>query len=168
MKELDDFKVLVTSEKYLDAVKYLNDRYFGGDAAYELGVYDGAEGKHAKTHGTGTERAIIFNTLYLKRIVDCPEAEKGDVFAKIVSTFRHERVHAAQRADADYKKKTTKEEREFMAYSEELIPSDGLPVLSGELWGKTYEKACSVFNDIKAPVAEAYRKRKAEIDALKK
>lgn len=166
MKELDEFKTFLTGEKYLKAVKYLNDKYFSGDTTYALGVYEGEEHHHAKTHGTGTERAIIFNTLYLKRILTCEKANEEAVFAKIVSTFRHERVHIAQRADADYKKKSTKEEREFMAYSEELIPADNIPALTGELWEKTYEKACEVFNGIPTPVATEYKNRKDYIDSL--
>lgn len=164
MKELEDFKELVLDGKYLDAVKYLNDRYFDGDTSYELGVYDDAEGHHAKTRGTGDERAIIFNTLYLKRIIEDEEA----IFAKIISTLRHERVHIVQRADTNYEDKSTKAEREFMAYSEELIPFEGLPPLSNKLWKKTYDKACKNFNAIESSIAEKYAERKALIDSLRK
>lgn len=166
MKELEDFKKLVLDGKYLDAVKYLNDRYFDGDTSYELGVYDDAEGHHAKTRGTGDEQAIIFNTLYLKRIIDCGEENKEAIFAKIISTLRHERVHIAQRADANYKDKSTKAEREFMAYSEELIPLEGLPPLSDGLWKKTYDKACDNFKAIEPSATEKYAERKALIDSF--
>lgn len=169
MKNLNEFKELIESESYTEALKFLNDEYFGGDTSYQLiakEIEDEERAFHAKTGGRGEGKCrITFSVDYLDRVLD-EEKNDEEVFAKIISTFRHERVHVEQRKDEVYMDSSTKEEREFMAYSEELFPCECLPALSDAFWLDAYNKAERNYNAMSSP-SETLQARKAAVDKIK-
>ena len=69
-------------------------------------------------------------------------------FYKVINTLKHERKHFEQRSDPNYSTTTTKEEREFMAYSEELIKTEGIPQLVSNYYTSTYNKMKKQYNAI--------------------
>lgn len=70
-------------------------------------------------------------------VVYCNEEE---VFAKCISTLRHERMHVTQLIKGEFRTKTP-DELEFTAYSEKLLPDFALPALSDAMWEAAWKKA---------------------------
>nr|WP_165021231.1 DUF4157 domain-containing protein [Dysgonomonas sp. ZJ279] len=159
----DKFKELVDGKDYLKAIELLNNTYFNGDKDYKLEVENHIKrSRHAATSGKGNNVKIKFNIPYIEQMAD----GSHEKFTKIIGTLRHEREHFKQRQDEDYTTNTTKEEREFLAYSEELLFSTELPELHGELRKKTYKKAKNQYEKLTPDLQAKYTLRKNEIDSL--
>lgn len=168
MSNLDIFKTYLTNNQNNEAINFLNNTYFQGDKTYQLKVEDfGGDHAHAKTGGTESSPCITFKPAYLRRILTNPTNEE-EVFAKCISTLRHERMHVAQLIKGEFCTKTL-DELEFMAYSEELLPNSALPALSDAMWEATWEKANYHYGKITNPsLSEEYQKRKTLIDSLQR
>lgn len=157
------FKELVDKKMYLKAIELLNDTYFSGDKNYQLIIENSKKAsRHAATSGKGNNVTIKFNIPYIEQMAD----GSHEKFTKIIGTLRHEREHYRQRQDINYATNTTKEEREFLAYSEELLFSTELPELHGKAREKTYEKAKKQYENMSDPLKIKYDLRKKEIDSL--
>ena len=144
-------------------IKELQEKYFPSINSCNIIVLDYGN-DHAGTSGhfesdgikDKDTRQIKFNVKYLHEMAKTGTDES---YAKLIGTLRHELVHYVQRADPDYRTKTTKEEREFLAYSEELIDQEGIPILSGEYRTKTKEKANAYYNKLTDDLKEKYKFR---------
>ena len=135
-----DMYIKKGNAEYNNAVKFLNETYFDDNITINVDASMKST-THASTGGKIDEnmidtRYIKFNPAYLLSMND------GTIgsFYKVINTLKHERKHFEQRSDPDYSTKTTKEEREFMAYSEELIETEGIPQLIGQYYISTYNK----------------------------
>lgn len=106
MSNLDIFKTYLTNNQNNEAINFLNNTYFQGDKTYQLKVEDfGGDHAHAKTGGTESSPCITFKPAYLRRILTNPTNEE-EVFAKCISTLRHERMHVAQLIKGEFCTKT--------------------------------------------------------------
>lgn len=165
MSNLDTFKTYLTNNQNDEAINFLNNTYFQGDKTYQLKVEDFEEDHaHAKTEGTESSPCIKFKPAYLRRILTSPTNEE-EVFAKCISTLRHERMHVTQLIKGEFGTKTP-DELEFMAYSEELLPDSALPALSDAMWKAAWKKADAHYGKLTIP-SQAYQDRKALIDQLR-
>lgn len=165
MSHLDTFKIYLADNKNDEAINFLNNTYFHGDRTYQLKVEDfGGDHAHAKTGGTKSSPCITFKTNYLRRILTSRTNEE-EVFAKCISTLRHERMHVAQLIKGEFETKSP-DELEFMAYSEELLPDSTLPELSNAMWEAAWKKANDHYEKLKLPSPE-YQNRKRRIDQLR-
>lgn len=165
MSNLDTFKTYLTNNQNDEAINFLNNTYFQGDKTYLLKVKDfGGDHAHAKTGGTESSPCITFKPAYLRRILTSPTNEE-EVFAKCISTLRHERMHVTQLIKGEFRTKTP-DELEFMAYSEELLPDSALPALSDVMWEAAWKKSDDHYGKLTIP-SQAYQDRKTLIDQLR-
>lgn len=136
------FSTLIQEDKYTEAVQYLNRIYFNNEHTDKISAVDkGKASIHASVSGVkrseiNDDREIVFNENYLIKMDD----GSNESFYKVINTLKHERKHFEQRSDPDYFTNTTKEEREFMAYSEELIKTEGIPQLTDQYYTSTYNR----------------------------
>ena len=150
------FSRYIKHKQYENAIRFLDATYFDKGLKDKLIVDPKMEESttHASTTGRlhktnhRDSRQIKFNKNYL--IAMNKDGLQG--FYKVINTLKHERIHYEQRLDRNYKKNTTKEEREFMAYSEELIKTEGIPQLVGNYYISTYLKMKKQYEVILANV----------------
>lgn len=174
------YYIMIAEGKFTESVGMISTVYgFGGDYDLSVDKYSRRSSKHAKTKGgyhssrqeTQKAKKLIFNEAYLKKIADDKD------FSSVVHTFMHERTHIEQRAKKDMMEKSTKNFREFDAYSNEVLNGGekDLPPLKFErkmykakkaikLFNKMEKDGDDYFNSLNDQQQDIYRER---IDRLK-
>jgi hypothetical protein len=123
----------------------------------------GGKGESKTEPGKDREIEVIINEDYLDRQVKTPEG-----YNKLLHTLGHEYQHVKQRSIKGWRGNSTSEEREFLAYSWELLDAKeekGIPYLRTEGgWVKdNIKKAVKLYGKMDGNLQEKYKKRYEKI-----
>jgi hypothetical protein len=154
-----------------EAIEALRDGYGIGSAReYTLrAVSRGSASRHAATSGGykngrhGGPISISVGTEYMDRVYNAGAPDPAD-FNKLAHTLQHEHVHVGQRRSASVMAATTKYEREFLAYSTEVLDRS-LPPLTGRHLTKTIAKARHNYDRMPPDKQLAHLARMRNVDA---
>ncbi|MCB1092554.1 MAG: hypothetical protein KDL87_13545 [Verrucomicrobiae bacterium] len=123
------------------ALAYLANAYqldHRGACSLSVETYDESRKKHAKTKGGKGESTEAISVRINEPYFD-HQVESDGGYRKLIHTLGHELQHVGQRSEDGWRNATEKAEREFLAYSWELVEAPGKSI--PPLTGKRREKA---------------------------